>query len=362
MSRDPVGAAPADDAGASPSTESAADASQNGTSDDAETPTHGTADDTPTHGTADTTTASADTTTASAAPGAASESVLLTDGGTDDDPADASESDESDDGGSDGDGGTLSGRVSTPPDDEELPLTEHIEEMLSRLVVVVVLATFATIIAFPFANDAIIQIWYDVHPGEIGECLESPQADGCIAPHLFGPFERVLMRIRMAALAGLLVALPAGVYQTYRFMRPGLYPHERRYYLASVPFSLVLGVVGMLFSYFVVLPLLFEYFIVYTEGSAEPAFALTDTMNLVLIMLGMMAVVFQIPLLIMLAIMMGLTTREWLEARRIYFWGLFLGVAFLFGPDPTGMAPIMLTVTMIVLFEGTLLLLRWTGR
>jgi sec-independent protein translocase protein TatC len=63
----------------------------------------------------------------------------------------------------------------------------------------------------------------------------------------------------------------------------------------------------------------------------------------------------------MLAIMMGVTTRQWLQDRRLYFWGAFAAIAFVFSPDPTGMAPLMVAVTMIALFEGTLLLLRWTG-
>jgi sec-independent protein translocase protein TatC len=79
-------------------------------------------------------------------------------------------------------------------------------------------------------------------------------------------------------------------------------------------------------------------------------------------MLGLFAAVFQIPLFVMLAIMMGLTTRRWLASKRLYFWGAFLGIAFLFSPDPTGMAPIMVSATMIGLFEVTLLLLRWVNR
>jgi sec-independent protein translocase protein TatC len=59
--------------------------------------------------------------------------------------------------------------------------------------------------------------------------------------------------------------------------------------------------------------------------------------------------------------MMNLVSREWLEARRLLFWGGFAGIAFLASPDPTGMAPIIVATTMIVLFEGTLALLRWTG-
>jgi sec-independent protein translocase protein TatC len=145
-------------------------------------------------------------------------------------------------------------------------------------------------------------------------------------------------------------------------MRPGLYEHERRYYLASVPTSLVLGIVGVLFAYFLVLPAIFTYFLTYSQDAAVIAFGLTETFDLIVLMMGLFAAVFQIPLFVMLAIMMGLTTRAWLADKRLYFWGAFLGVAFLFSPDPTGMAPIIVAATMIGLFESTLLVLRWVGR
>ncbi len=109
-----------------------------------------------------------------------------------------------------------------------------------------------------------------------------------------------------------MIALPAFVYECYLFMRPGLYPNERKYYLAAVPTSVVLAAGGMVFSYVLVLPLLFEYFTYYAEGSAEIAYALGDTFNLIITLTGFLAIVFQIPLFIMLAIMMGVTTRRWL--------------------------------------------------
>jgi sec-independent protein translocase protein TatC len=118
----------------------------------------------------------------------------------------------------------------------------------------------------------------------------------------------------------------------------------------------------MAFAYFLVLPALFEYFLYYTEGSAQIAFALSDTFNLIITLMAFQAVVFQIPLFIMLAIMMGVTSRRWLESKRLLFWGAFVAIAFVFAPDPTGMAPIIIALSMVALFEGTLLLLRWTGR
>jgi sec-independent protein translocase protein TatC len=74
------------------------------------------------------------------------------------------------------------------------------------------------------------------------------------------------------------------------------------------------------------------------------------------------AVIFQIPLFILLAIMMDLVTARWLRQRRLIFWGSFLGLAFLVSPDPTGMAPLLIAATMIGLFELTLGGLRWTGQ
>ncbi|ACV47126.1 MULTISPECIES: twin-arginine translocase subunit TatC [Halomicrobium] len=246
---------------------------------------------------------------------------------------------------------------STAPDDEEMPLTEHVEEMALRFLAVgLVMFGVAGIVVF-YANDLINFLWYSF----LGDPALCPGPDCGVKPRVYHPLSLVLARLKVSTLVGLIIALPVGVYQTYRFMRPGLYPRERRYYLAAVPTSLVLAVVGVGFAYFAVLPSLFAYFTEYSEQAATTAFGLTETFNLMVLMLGFFALVFQIPLLVMLAIMMGVTTRQWLEDRRLYFWGGFAAVAFLFSPDPTGMAPLIVAVTMIVLFEGTLTLLRWTG-
>ncbi len=251
------------------------------------------------------------------------------------------------------------------PEDREMPLAEHVEEMIKRLAVIIVIMAGVSAIAFPFADRLINFLWYSFLPGTATNCpppIGSPNDVGQACPRLYHPLSLMLARLKVASLAGFIVALPAAVYQSYLFMRPGLYYHERRYYLASVPTSLVLAGVGIFFAYFLVLPVIFTYFLGYSQGVVNIAFSLSQTFDLILLMLGMFAVVFQIPLLVMLAIMMGVTTRDWLASRRLYFWAGFAGIAFLFSPDPTGMAPFIVALTMILLFEGTLLLLRWTRR
>ncbi|GAA0543417.1 twin-arginine translocase subunit TatC [Halorubrum ejinorense] len=242
------------------------------------------------------------------------------------------------------------GDIEGPETDEEMPLAAHIEEMMRRLAVVFLIGGLATLVVVTESTELINYFWSYHIPAP----LEN-------RPRLYGPLELPLTRLKVAGLAGVVVGLPAFVYETYRFMRPGLYQTERRYYLAAVPTSLVLGGIGIAFAHFLVLPAIFSYFTTYTADAATIAFGLAETFNLIVIMLSFMAIVFQIPLFIMLAIMMNLVTRQWLEAKRLIFWGSFLGIAFLFSPDPTGMAPIIVTLTMIALFEGTLAILRWTG-
>ncbi|CCQ33027.1 Protein export [Halorhabdus tiamatea SARL4B] len=254
------------------------------------------------------------------------------------------------------------------PDDEEMPLSDHIEEMVRRLGVVLVLMAGVSAVVFPFGEQIINTIWYSFLPGTLEQCPTTgtvvTEAGATIkpaCPRVYNPLATILARFKVATLAGFVVALPAFVYETYLFMRPGLFPRERRYYLAAVPTSLVLATVGLAFAYILVLPAIFTYFLYYSEGAADIAFGLTQTFDLMVLMMGFFAAIFQIPLFIMLAIMMGVTSREWLADRRLLFWAAFAGVAFIFNPDPTGMAPFIVAATMIALFEGTLLLLSWTG-
>ncbi len=255
-----------------------------------------------------------------------------------------------------------------PETDEEMPLADHIEEMIRRLAVVLGIGGLITLLLYPGADLVNSAFGLDlVSSTEVIDFLWNKHIPGAPEmvdrrPRVYGPLELLLTELKVAALGGLVIGLPAFVYETYLFMRPGLYSKERRYYLAAVPTSLVLALVGIAFAHFLVLPAIFAYFTSYTTGTAVVAFGLQETFNLILILMGYNAVIFQIPLFVMLAIMMNLVTRRWLEDRRLLFWGTFLGLAFLVSPDPTGMAPIIIALTMIALFEGTLFVLRWTGR
>ncbi|MDY6775590.1 MAG: twin-arginine translocase subunit TatC [Halobacteria archaeon] len=234
-----------------------------------------------------------------------------------------------------------------PPEDEELPLTAHIEEMVRRLLVVLFVISVGMLVVFYFSTEMIKTIWYNFLPNtEI---------------RVYKPFGLILTRLKFSGMAGVAAAIPVLVYETFAFMKPGLYPNERRYYIAVVPVSVVLVGLGLVFSYFVALPVVFDYFLRYSEPVADSGLGLSETFSLILLLSLGLGVVFQIPLLIFLAVKMNVTSRDWLASKRIVVWLSFLSIAFVFAPDPTGMAAVVVAGTMVALFEITLFLLRFTS-
>jgi sec-independent protein translocase protein TatC len=108
------------------------------------------------------------------------------------------------------------------------------------------------------------------------------------------------------------------------------------------------------------LPVLFRYFIFYSEDIATAGLGLRETFNLILMTALAFGVVFQIPLLMSLGVKMGVASVRWFEAKRVYVWGGCITVAALLAGslDPTGVAGLMVALTMIMLFETTLVGLK----
>src|SRR5258705_480037 len=70
--------------------------------------------------------------------------------------------------------------------------------------------------------------------------------------------------------APLILGVPVFVYQLWLFVRPGLYPHERRYAQFLVPLSVALSILGLAFLYFVMLPAMLAFLITFGAGLGKP--------------------------------------------------------------------------------------------
>lgn len=233
-----------------------------------------------------------------------------------------------------------------PPGDRELPLSEHLRELRNRIAIVLGVTILLTLVAFPFSEGMISAIWGHIMPPYVNMTV-------------YEPLEILKVRITISFIFAVAVGFPLLVYEGFRFAAPGLFPHEKKFLWAIFPFSLTLFVLGALIAYFVTLPLFFNIILAYGADVAAPDLSLGETFSTVTNFMVGFGVVFQVPLVILLAIKMKLVTRKTLAAGRIAVYGILFTLAMLISPDPTMLSQIIVAIVLAILFEASLLLARF---
>ena len=234
-----------------------------------------------------------------------------------------------------------------PESDVDEPIENHVEELLFRVFIISSFGISTALVILPLSDQIVTYLW-DSH-------IPSASIN---QPRLYSPISLLLTRIKIILLAALAVSLPVAIYQSYVFMKPALYDLEEYYFKLSSITSILLSLFGLLVSQFVLIPLLFSYFTSYNQGAADLAYGLQETVGIMILLMIYMVIVFQIPVLIILAVKTGVVSIRWIMNRRIVFWVFFGGLSFIASPDPTGATPIIISIITVLLFELSLIVAK----
>lgn len=244
--------------------------------------------------------------------------------------------------------GTTSGKksyTSGVPGDIEESLMVHLFELRNRLAIVLIWLFIGIIIAFPFSAKGMLLLWKDfIGPGLI---MSS-----------YSPLEWTFARLKLCMVFALAISIPLFFYQLYRFAAKGLYPHERGFFLKVIPASFLLFILGTAIGYFLVLPAMFKYILFYSGDMATAQLSVQNTLSAVTTILAGFGVVFQLPLLVIFAVKMGLVQYQTLKKQRILIYSAILAFSLFLSPDPTFIAQIVVAILLAVLFEFSLLVVR----
>jgi sec-independent protein translocase protein TatC len=170
-----------------------------------------------------------------------------------------------------------------------------------------------------------------------------------------------LVPVKVAFLVAFIVALPYVLYQVWAFVAPGLYANEKRLVLPLVIASSVLFLMGMAFAYFLVFPMVFKFMAsVAPEGVAW----MTDIdkyLSFVLTTFIAFGVTFEVPILVIVLVRVGVVSVEKLKDIRPYvIVGAFV-VGAIFTP-PDVISQVMLAVPLWFLYELGIVAARVVGR
>ena len=176
-----------------------------------------------------------------------------------------------------------------------------------------------------------------------------------IATDVVGVF---LVPVKVAFLVAFVIALPYVIYQTWAFVAPGLYAHEKRLVLPLVAASSVLFVVGMAFAYFLVFPIVFRFM---ASMAPEGVAWMTDIdkyLSFVLTTFVAFGVTFEVPVVVIVLVRVGLVSISKLKEIRPYvIVGAFV-IGAIFTP-PDVLSQVMLAVPLWLLYETGILLARF---
>lgn len=164
-----------------------------------------------------------------------------------------------------------------------------------------------------------------------------------------GMTDPLLLYIKVAALAGLFLASPFLLYETWRFVSPGLYRRERRYALPFIFFGTLFFLAGGAFAYYVVFPFAVEFLLEMGE-EFTPMITVERYFRFLLTVILGLGLMFELPILIFLLSWMGLVTpRTLLRNFRWAVLAIFV-VAAIITPTPDIVNLCLFAVPTIVLY------------
>ena len=241
-------------------------------------------------------------------------------------------------------------------DETQAPLLDHLIELRTRLVRSVVALAIGFGVCLYFADPILgflVQPLKDAFPSGEGQLIFTKL------------YEIFFVELKVALFAGFFVSFPIIANQLWAFVAPGLYAREKKAFLPFLLATPVLFIAGGALAYYVVMPTAFRWFLGF-EGSAggldiEALPSAGDYLSLVMQFILAFGMSFLLPVLLLLLNRAGIVTRQQLAAARRY---VIVGIAALAAivtpPDPG--SQVILAIPLLLLFEGSLLLMRLQER
>jgi len=227
----------------------------------------------------------------------------------------------------------------------------HLVELRDRLLRAILAVIVVFLCLFPWARELYAFLAMPL-------IAALPAGGQMIATDVVGVF---LVPVKVAFLVAFLIALPYVLYQTWAFVAPGLYAHEKRLVLPLVAASSVLFLVGMAFAYFLVFPVVFKFMASIAPAGVAWMTDIDKYLSFVLTTFVAFGVTFEVPVVVVVLVHAGLISIQKLKEIRPYvIVGAFV-VGAIFTP-PDVLSQVMLAVPLWFLYELGILIARFISK
>ncbi|MBH87084.1 MAG: twin-arginine translocase subunit TatC [Alteromonadaceae bacterium] len=181
-----------------------------------------------------------------------------------------------------------------------------------------------------------------------------------------GLHEAFLTYLKLSFFTALFITLPLALIQVWKFIAPGMYRNERSALSPLFIMTPVLFVMGAALAFYVVMPLAWNFFISFETAaqgndiSVQLEARVSEYLGLVIKMILAFGLSFELPVLLLVMAKAGLVTAQSLRKHRRHAIVVTFLVAALITP-PDLVSQIALGLPIVLLYELSILLIRWTG-
>lgn len=174
--------------------------------------------------------------------------------------------------------------------------------------------------------------------------------------------EAFFVYLKISFFAGIFLASPVMLYEIWCFIAPGLYDREKKYVLPFVFFSTLLFVTGVLFGYYLALPVAFKFFMSYATDTLQPLPSLKEYLSLTSKMLLTFGIIFELPIFILFLSKIGILNVRILTANRKYAILIMFIIAAIITPTGDAVTQTLTALPLLVLYEISIILVKIFNR
>lgn len=183
--------------------------------------------------------------------------------------------------------------------------------------------------------------------------IDSMIKDHNISLNYFSPMEVFLLQIKMAVVLDLVLCFPYIAKQIWNFVLPALYEKEQRFIKSIVLTSSALFCTGVVFCIFLILPLIINFGLSFSQENITPVLGISNVISLALRLSVVFGIMFQFPLITYSIIKADIVSYDEVKNKRPYVFVTILIVSALLTP-PDIVSQLMLAIPTYLLFEAGL--------
>ncbi|HEX7224680.1 MAG TPA: twin-arginine translocase subunit TatC [Candidatus Limnocylindria bacterium] len=229
-----------------------------------------------------------------------------------------------------------------------MSLLEHLEELRRRIIIIALAIGVGAIVGF-FLADPLIALLRQPLPDDGASLIQTTVGEA------FG------VRIQMALMTGLALAMPVILFEIWSFVTPGLTKSERRIVWPLLGAAIILFAAGLGLGYLLI-PVAINFLLDFSLEGVPPLLGLSDYIGFITTLLLAFGLSLEFPVVLYLLARLGILSYAFLSRRRRFVALLIIAFAVLITPGDIVIGSATLAIVMYGLFEVTLQLIRMLGR